>query len=1502
MLKAPVNNKIELTLTVGFSSTYPKSLPSLKVSSLKDFKSSFREKINSILVEAPKALQGQEMIFDIASQIADVLEDIARDRVENEVQSSLQEERQIQEAAVRQSAEEAEKRSREEEKKLRQLKANELQIRLDDNLKARARNLEGLSGVSLDEEVLAHQASNPADFLYLGYTGFDQAMEEFDYVISMRNADGHTFNFYQVSRSQLVSRKVYKSVSRVYPITKNVANVETLILTKAKSRDTALAGSLERRINLEHLLEDVKNCDHANVVKLFTYKVSLADLPHQPEVKLLVTTLTEFANLGHLAGFLPILGGTAPNDMMREYFAQLLDGLEYYEMNGMVHPGLSAKTILIFNSEGSITLKIADGYSDVLSGSAPENRIDPQLPYWTAPETLRESRERTLKTPIFELGVVFLQMSVGINMTTRFTSLGDLAREIYLKPLFQNVLAEMLFPDPSYRSRAFKIITSGLLQSYGPLVELDPLRDFADPSEATQEAIMERLGRVRRESFHAAHSQARYARDFNEIKLLGRGGFGEVVKVRNKLDSQFYAVKKIVSASETALSEIIPEIVLLSRINSLHVVRYINAWVEKADLTDADQDTTTTETETERTGTLDPFSDIPSSKHDFMSADNIDGIEFGFDTDEEDGDDANEAAITDESSSSSDSLDIRAPVAPKLRQDRSQIDQKYILYIQMEFCGKATLRELIQKGLWNDIAEGWRLFKHIIDGLVYIHGAGIIHRDLKPENIFMDRMNVARIGDFGLSTTGQLASITGRPNRFLSENETTSIGTRHYIAPECMRAFSGQYTTKADMYALGVILFEMSYELKTGHERDHELSAIRRKNHILPAAFDVPEKELQGQVIDQLLNHQPDLRPSASELAEAKDRPWSDKDDELAKLLARPDSLEFRKLRERMFAVEASEVQDHLWDTASPMKVTGKHLLMSQQARETLTNIFKRHGAYGIDVEGPFPVYPHYDNPARLLDPNGLVLQMPYDLTLPNARTLSRHDHGLPKTFSFGNVYRPNTRGARPLVMDEADFDIISRTNGNLALKEAEVLKVLDEISFAYPQLKSQNWAIHINHADLLDLIFEFCRIPKQQWALVKQHLANLNLPNNTWSRIKADLRDPRFNLPASALEELGRFNVTGHPTKTFETLETIFMNHPLVNRLPQITSRLQAVFSHLARFKVQRPVLHNPLSCYSEHLYKGSVLFQLIIDAKKRRIVWAVGGRYDRLIEEFMIRRGPNQPRAVGFQLNIEEIYRALVKADESEAAAKRSGRGATTDDSKPKRVDILITSADNQILESTGVELLERLWANGFSADTAAMDELDEPHSWTIIVRQDLSAVGERSYKVRSFQKREEVDVASNDLVSHLRNELKLRENTGVDPPPSLIRQMSRQQEQSNLTEREVQVLTPQHRGKKTNRRNIIDAAVAGARELATTSANEAPIAAIETSDSVLEALRDTRLADGESWRSFLQSAPLTEQKYLQQVHDMLKGWAADGQRAAFVFNYKTKACVLYDLGRLS
>ena len=86
--------------------------------------------------------------------------------------------------------------------------------------------------------------------------------------------------------------------------------------------------------------------------------------------------------------------------------------------------------------------------------------------------------------------------------------------------------------------------------------------------------------------------------------------------------------------------------------------------------------------------------------------------------------------------------------------------------------------------------------REIAKGLTFLHDCGIVHRDLKPGNIFYEDGYV-KIGDYGLSKAMSPSCRTG---------QTVTVGTVHYMAPEIGE---GSYDRGVDIYALGVVLYEM---------------------------------------------------------------------------------------------------------------------------------------------------------------------------------------------------------------------------------------------------------------------------------------------------------------------------------------------------------------------------------------------------------------------------------------------------------------------------------------------------------------------------------------------------------------------------------------------------------------------------------------------------------------------------------------------------------------------
>ena len=86
----------------------------------------------------------------------------------------------------------------------------------------------------------------------------------------------------------------------------------------------------------------------------------------------------------------------------------------------------------------------------------------------------------------------------------------------------------------------------------------------------------------------ASGGQSRIHNEFEAVKWLGKGAFGDVLKVKNKLDGCVYAIKRIkLNPKNKELNrKITREVKLLSRLHHENVVRYYNSWIESATLDD----------------------------------------------------------------------------------------------------------------------------------------------------------------------------------------------------------------------------------------------------------------------------------------------------------------------------------------------------------------------------------------------------------------------------------------------------------------------------------------------------------------------------------------------------------------------------------------------------------------------------------------------------------------------------------------------------------------------------------------------------------------------------------------------------------------------------------------------------------------------------------------------------------------------------------------------------
>ncbi|KAM4730535.1 interferon-induced, double-stranded RNA-activated protein kinase-like [Anableps anableps] len=187
------------------------------------------------------------------------------------------------------------------------------------------------------------------------------------------------------------------------------------------------------------------------------------------------------------------------------------------------------------------------------------------------------------------------------------------------------------------------------------------------------------------------------------------------------------------------------------------------------------------------------------------------------------------------------------------------------LYIQMELCEIKTLRVWIdEKNIQNPKKslkdfrrkeESLNITVQMVSGVEHIHSRKLIHRDLKPANIMFSRNGTVKIGDFGLVTSEIEDDAENQKER------RGYKGTPSYMAPE--QRGRRLYDRKVDIFALGLIFFELLWNIPTVHEKEEMWGDVR--NQKLPSQFFYHFSQ-ESQMIKSMLCGEPEERPEASKI------------------------------------------------------------------------------------------------------------------------------------------------------------------------------------------------------------------------------------------------------------------------------------------------------------------------------------------------------------------------------------------------------------------------------------------------------------------------------------------------------------------------------------------------------------------------------------------------------------------------------------------------------------
>jgi serine/threonine protein kinase len=156
----------------------------------------------------------------------------------------------------------------------------------------------------------------------------------------------------------------------------------------------------------------------------------------------------------------------------------------------------------------------------------------------------------------------------------------------------------------------------------------------------------------------------------------------------------------------------------------------------------------------------------------------------------------------------------------------------------------------------------------VCDALAQAHAAGIVHRDIKPSNVFLHGTNgerVVKVIDFGI------AKLTDESQAPGAESTTQSgmfLGTPAYMAPE--RVFNQPYDGRADVYAVGVMIYEMvagrlPFERTIGGHlslmRMHAVEEAPPLSKVVPDAH-----PMLVETVTRAMKKEPADRPTAAQL------------------------------------------------------------------------------------------------------------------------------------------------------------------------------------------------------------------------------------------------------------------------------------------------------------------------------------------------------------------------------------------------------------------------------------------------------------------------------------------------------------------------------------------------------------------------------------------------------------------------------------------------------------
>ncbi|NXX62291.1 E2AK1 kinase, partial [Scopus umbretta] len=423
---------------------------------------------------------------------------------------------------------------------------------------------------------------------------------------------------------------------------------------------------------------------------------------------------------------------------------------------------------------------------------------------------------------------------------------------------------------------------------------------------------------------------SRYLNEFDEVARLGKGGYGKVYKVRNKLDGQFYAIKKIKikKATRRDCMKVLREVKVLAGLQHPNIVGYHTAWMEQVQTICPKGKYGVLDRchiQSVESGSSIVFAEITSQEKKSCdrtclrnlgsgSVQNVDvrnnstnsnsrecmkpkKCELSMELQEDSvssvssrsTDEKNHSAWTPHSSLDQDASTGSQSCSEECSKNdvalygEFEVEYRLMLHIQMQLCEISLWDWIVDRNKrcserteetsspyhLVDVCWTMNIFQELLEGVCYIHSMGVMHRDIKPRNIFLHGSDHhVKIGDFGLACKDLLWDDADQ--RFQTERInglTHTSGVGTCLYASPEQLQGSRYDFKSDMYSMGVILLELFQPFGTEMERTEVLTRLR--NGQIPHTF-YKKWPIQAKYVKLLTSQRSTERPTAAQLRETE--------------------------------------------------------------------------------------------------------------------------------------------------------------------------------------------------------------------------------------------------------------------------------------------------------------------------------------------------------------------------------------------------------------------------------------------------------------------------------------------------------------------------------------------------------------------------------------------------------------------------------------------------------